>query len=168
MKAALRIVPPRKPVAPVPVRPIPVPASAEEPKQGKNSQAVSKYRQYTEDLLRRYLYASMLVGRAPSLLAENVGRGWVSSHPVRSFEDAVVFVLDVERCLQSLSPLERQLISRVVLQEYSLAETATIMRACSRRIAERLNVALDALTQQFLDKRLLILPASSSNSSKAK
>src|SRR5258707_13306637 len=57
------------------------------------------YRKHTESMLRRYLYASMQVGRAPSLLADSVGRGWVSSRPVRTFEDAVIFVLDVESCL---------------------------------------------------------------------
>ncbi len=55
------------------------------------------YRKHTESMLRRYLYASMQVGRAPSILGEPVGRGWVSSRPVRTFEDAVIFVLDVER-----------------------------------------------------------------------
>src|SRR5579871_2541194 len=57
------------------------------------------YRKHTERMLRRYLYASMLVGRAPEALADSVGRGWVSSRPVSSFEDAVIFVLDVEKCL---------------------------------------------------------------------
>ncbi|MFP5206905.1 MAG: hypothetical protein ACLGSH_16255, partial [Acidobacteriota bacterium] len=37
------------------------------------------YRKHTENLLRRYLYASMQVGRAPSILADPVGRGWASS-----------------------------------------------------------------------------------------
>ena len=57
------------------------------------------YRKHTENLLRRYLYASMQVGRAPSILADSVGRGWASSRPVRTFEDAVIFVLDIEKCL---------------------------------------------------------------------
>ena len=55
------------------------------------------YRKHTERLLRRYLYASMQVGRSPDLLGASVGRGWVSSRRVRTFEDALIFVLDVER-----------------------------------------------------------------------
>ena len=33
------------------------------------------YRKHTEKMLRRYLYASMLVGRAPAILGEPIGRG---------------------------------------------------------------------------------------------
>jgi hypothetical protein len=60
------------------------------------------YRKHTESLLRRYLYASMQVGRAPSILGDPIARGWCSSRPVRTFEDAVIFVLDVEKCLNQL------------------------------------------------------------------
>ena len=69
------------------------------------------YRKHTENLLRRYLYASMQVGRSPDLLGESVGRGWVSSRPVRTFEDALIFVLDVERCLNRLTFLDRQIVT---------------------------------------------------------
>src|SRR5437868_4687152 len=55
------------------------------------------YRRHTESMLQRYLYASMLVGRTPDLLRDSVGRGWASSRPIRTFEDAVIFVLDVEK-----------------------------------------------------------------------
>lgn len=60
------------------------------------------YRKHTEKMLRRYLYASMLVGRAPAILGEPVARGWVSSRPVKTFEDAVIFVLDVDAVWISL------------------------------------------------------------------
>ncbi len=43
------------------------------------------YRKHTENLLRRYLYASLQVGRSPNLLGESIGRGWVSSRRVRTF-----------------------------------------------------------------------------------
>jgi hypothetical protein len=61
------------------------------------------YRKHTERILRRYLYSSMQVGRSPSILGDSVGRGWVSSRRVRTFEDAVIFVLDMERCLDRLA-----------------------------------------------------------------
>jgi hypothetical protein len=60
------------------------------------------YRKHTENMLRRYLYASMQVGRSPSILGDPVARGWCSSRPVRTFEDAVIFVLDIEKCLDQL------------------------------------------------------------------
>lgn len=122
------------------------------------SAALAFYRRHTENLLRRYLYASMQVGRAPSILSDPVGRGWASSRPVRTFEDALVFVLDVERCLKRLQPLERQLLSRVVLQAYTQSETASLLGMSVRTVNSRLGRALDQLTEQLLATGLLILP----------
>jgi hypothetical protein len=68
-----------------------VPQNAEAP-----SISLAFYRKHTERTLRRYLYASMLVGRAPAILGEPIGRGWVSSRKVKTFEDAVIFVLYIE------------------------------------------------------------------------
>jgi DNA-directed RNA polymerase specialized sigma24 family protein len=116
------------------------------------------YRRHTEKILRRYLYASMQVGRAPSILADPVGRGWASSRPIRTFEDAVIFVLDVERCLDRLEPLDRQLLSRIVLQEYTQAETAVMLGMSTRTVSYKLPQALDRLTEYLLEARLLVLP----------
>jgi DNA-directed RNA polymerase specialized sigma24 family protein len=109
-------------------------------------------------MLRRYLYASMQVGRTPSLLGDSVGRGWISSRPVRTFEDAVIFVLDIEACLDKLGPLDRQLLSRIVLQEYTHAETACLLGMGIRTISYKFPQALDRLTQLLLDAGLLVLP----------
>jgi len=116
------------------------------------------YRKHTESMLRRYLYASMQVGRAPSILADSVGRGWASSRPIRTFEDAVIFVLDVERCLERLSSLDRQMLSRVVLQEYTQAEAATLLGMSPRAMSYKFPQALDRLTEKLLASGLLILP----------
>jgi hypothetical protein len=116
------------------------------------------YRKHTESMLRRYLYASMQVGRAPSILGDSVGRGWVSSRPVRTFEDAVIFVLDMETCLNRLSSLDRQMMSRIVLQEYTQAEAAVLLGMSVRTICYKFPQALDHLTQQLLDSELLLLP----------
>jgi len=116
------------------------------------------YRKHTESMLRRYLYASMQVGRAPSLLSDAVGRGWISSRPVRTFEDAVIFVLDVETCLDKLSPLDRQILNRVVLQEYTYTETASLLGMGVRTLSNKVPLALDRLTQLLLDAGLLVLP----------
>lgn len=127
------------------------------PVQGRNI-CLAFYRKHTESTLRRYLYASMLVGRAPELLSASVGRGWVSSRPVRTFEDAVIFVLDVEKCLKKLSCLDREVLSRIVLQDYTQAETAEMLGMAVRTIAYRFPRALDSLTQLLLDTGLLALP----------
>jgi hypothetical protein len=116
------------------------------------------YRKHTESILRRYLYASMQVGRAPSILADPVGRGWASSRPVRTFEDAVIFVLDVERCLDRLDPLDRRMLSRIVLQEYTQAETAVLLGMSVRTISYKFPQAIDRLTAHLLDTGLLVLP----------
>lgn len=110
-------------------------------------------------MLRRYLYASMLVGRAPELLGGQVGRGWVSSRPIRTFEDAVIFVLDVEKCLTKLDPLDRNLLSRIVLQDYTQLETAEMLGLGVRTIAYKFPQALDRLTQLLIDSGLLTLPS---------
>ena len=120
--------------------------------------SVAFYRKHTERMLRRYLYASMQVGRAPSVLGDSVGRGWVSSRPIRTFEDAVIFVLDVETCLNKLGSLDRQMLSRIVLQEYTQAEAATLLGMGSRTISYKFPLALDRLTQLLLDAGLLVLP----------
>jgi hypothetical protein len=116
------------------------------------------YRKHTEKILRRYLYASMQVGRAPAILSEPVGRGWASSRPVRTFEDAVIFVLDVERCLDRLGSLDRQILSRVVLQEYTQAEAAVLLGMSVRTISSKFPDALDRLTERLLETGLLVLP----------
>jgi hypothetical protein len=116
------------------------------------------YRKHTEKTLRRYLYASMQVGRSPSILGDPIGRGWCSSRPVRTFEDAVIFVLDVESCLDKLGSLDRQMLSRIVLQEYTQAEAATLIGMSARAISYKFPEALDRLTEKLLESGLLILP----------
>jgi hypothetical protein len=116
------------------------------------------YRKHTESMLRRYLYASMQVGRAPSILGDPVGRGWASSRPIRTFEDAVIFVLDLEKCLDQLGSLDRQLLSRIVLQEYTQAEVAKLIGISVRAISYKFPQALDRLTEKLLANGLLVLP----------
>lgn len=118
------------------------------------------YRKHTEKMLRRYLYASMLVGRAPSILGEPVSRGWVSCRRIRTFEDAVIFVLDVEHCLERLGAFDRAILSRIALQEYTHTETAALLGISTRTVSYKYPLALDRLTELLLNARLLILPPS--------
>jgi DNA-directed RNA polymerase specialized sigma24 family protein len=118
------------------------------------------YRKHTESMLRRYLYASMQVGRAPSILSEPIARGWASCRVVRTFEDAVIFVLDIEKCLDQLGELDRQLIGRIVLQDYTKLEVAAMLRMSERAVWYKFQRALDRLTQKLLDTGLLFLPSS--------
>jgi len=116
------------------------------------------YRKHTEKMLQRYLYASMLVGRAPAMLGEPIARGWASCRRVKTFEDAVIFVLDVERCLDRLGKFDRDLLSRITLQEYTKAEAADLLGFSVRAISYKYPMALDRLTELLLKAKLLILP----------
>jgi DNA-directed RNA polymerase specialized sigma24 family protein len=109
-------------------------------------------------MLRRYLYASMQVGRAPSILGDPVARGWASSRPIRTFEDAVIFVLDIETCLNQLGSLDRQILSRIVIQAYTQAETAQMLGMSARTMSNKFPQALDRLTEKLLESGLLVLP----------
>jgi hypothetical protein len=116
------------------------------------------YRKHTESLLRRYLYASILVARSPSIFTDPIVRGWASSRPVHTFEDCVIFVLDMEKALAQISALDRLLINRLVLQEYTLGETALLLNRSQRLVSLRLSDALDRLTRILLDSGTLDMP----------
>ena len=138
--------------------PVGVELQAEADPSNEPAASLAFYRRHTERMLRRYLYASMQVGRAPSILSDPVARGWVSSRPVRSFEDAVIFVLDVEKCLNKLNSLDKQLLSRIVLQEYTQSEAASLLGMSVRAVSYKLQAALDRLTKKLLEAELLVLP----------
>lgn len=123
-----------------------------------NEDGLAFYRRHTESLLRRYLYASLQVGRVPSILGDPVARGWVSSRPVRTFEDAVIFVLDVESCLNRLDPFDQTLLCRVVLQDYTQAEVAAMLSMSQRSLSAKFLAALDRLTGKLLAAKVLVLP----------
>lgn len=129
-----------------------------EPPQSIPEISLAFYRKHTEKMLRRYLYASMQVGRAPNILGDPIGRGWVSSRPIRTFEDAIIFVLDVESCLNKLGSLDRQILCRVVIQEYTQAEAAILLGMAVRTMSYKFPLALDRLTEQLLGAGLLLLP----------
>jgi hypothetical protein len=140
-------------------------ATCADPEGGTGAEPVPEislafYRKHTEKMLRRYLYASMLVGRAPSILGEPVSRGWVSCRRIRTFEDAVIFVLDIERCLGRLGTFDRAILSRIAVQEYTYPETAALLGISVRTVSYKYPIALDRLTELLLNSGLLILPPS--------
>ena len=93
---------------------------------------------------------AMEVGRLPSLLGREFFRSRVTSYRVSTFEDSVIFVHDVEKCLERLDPFSQKLIAKIVLQEYSQPEAAGIL-GCGLRTVERcFPEALDQLSEIFL------------------
>ena len=117
--------------------------------------ALAFYRKYTEGLLRRYVKLSMEAGRAPSLLGREMFRGKVTNYRVQCFDDVVIFVHDVEKCLKTLDERQHQLIERIALQEYTLRETAGLMGLHLWTVNRGYADALDVLTEIFLERRLL-------------
>ena len=85
------------------------------------------YRARTVGMLRRYMRYSIETGRLPSLLGREFFRTQVTSYTVVTFEDRVIFVHDMERCLEKLDEFSRQVIARHVLQEHDQAATARLI-----------------------------------------
>jgi hypothetical protein len=113
------------------------------------------YRKHTEALLRRYMRVSLDVGRLPSILGRTVVRGRATCSRIRNFEDAVIFVIDVERCLKRLDTPSQELVARIALQEYTQAETAELTGQSTRSIFRKYGESIDRLTAIFLEARLL-------------
>ena len=113
------------------------------------------YRDRTITLLRRYLHMSIEIGRVPSLLGREIFRARVTSYRMITFEDAVIFVHDVENCVLRLDEFSQRLIARLILQEYTEDEAARLLHCSVRKIERLLPEALDQLTAQFLGGGLL-------------
>jgi len=116
---------------------------------------ITAYRGRTMGLLRRYFHMSLDIGRLPSLLGREFFRARVTSYHVHSFEDAVILVRDVERCLERLDEFARELVARIVLQDYTWDETAVLMGCSRRTVARRFPRTLDRLSEIFLEVGLL-------------
>lgn len=129
------------------------------PPESESSPEVYFYRKHTCGMLRRYLYAKMQSSRIACTLADPIARGWVSSRPIRCFEDALIFVTDMEKCFQSLSSLDRDMLNRICLQEYTQAEAACLLGMSVRALSYKFPAALDRFTRKLIEAELLIVPA---------
>ncbi|HEV2646864.1 MAG TPA: hypothetical protein VGU46_10920 [Acidobacteriaceae bacterium] len=113
------------------------------------------YRKYTVAILRRYLKMSMEAGKVPSLIGQEMFRGNVTNYRVGNFDDVVIFLHDVDRCIEKLEIEEQQLIARMSLQEYTAIETAELLGLKPRTVLRRHAEALDRLTEVFLAARMM-------------
>jgi DNA-directed RNA polymerase specialized sigma24 family protein len=113
------------------------------------------YRSRTMALLRRYLRASVEIGRLPSLLGREFFRSRVTSYSMRNFEETMVFVTDMEYTLKQLNTLEKKLLTMYVLEEYTSSEISRLL-SCSERTADRLfHDSVDQLSRLLLSRKLL-------------
>src|SRR5438445_79638 len=67
------------------------------------------YRARTVTMLRRYMRYSIETGRLPSILGGEFFRAKITSYTVVTFEDRVIFVHDMETCLNRLDGFSREL-----------------------------------------------------------
>jgi hypothetical protein len=118
------------------------------------------YRKYTEAILRRYVRMSMEAGKVPSLLGQEMFRGKVTNYRVGNFDDVVIFLHDVDHCLEKLDADQQELISRMSLQQYTVGETADLLGLKPRTVIRRYGQALDRLTRAFLTAQMLEPPNS--------
>jgi hypothetical protein len=113
------------------------------------------YRKYTEAVLRRYLRLSMAGGRVASLLGRELFRGKITNYSVHNYEEVTIFCVDVEKCLKRLTPMERTLLKRIAVQQYSQEDAAMGLGISLRSCVRRYPQAVDKLTGIFLEARML-------------
>jgi hypothetical protein len=113
------------------------------------------YRGRTVAMLRRYMRYSIETGRMPSLLGREFFRAKVTSYTVVTFEDRVIFVHDIEKCLGRLDEFSRQLIARHILQEHDQVATAKLLHCTERTVRTYVPIVLDVLSEILVGVGLL-------------
>jgi hypothetical protein len=113
------------------------------------------YRKYTLALLRRYVRMSMEAGKVPSMIGQEMVRK-MSSYRVESFDDVVIFLADIDHCLEKLDLDQQHLIQRIALEEFTAKEVSAASGIDPRTIISRYRRALDRLTGFFLTAEILI------------
>jgi hypothetical protein len=113
------------------------------------------YRGRAVAMLRRYMKYSIETGRLPSLLGREFFRAKVTSYTVVTFEDRVIFVHDMERCLDRLDEFSRQLIARHILQEHDRWATAKLLHCNEKTVRRYTPVVLDMLVEILLEVGLM-------------
>lgn len=109
------------------------------------------YRGRAVGLLRRYMRYSIETGRLPSLLGREFFRAKVTAYTVVTFEDRVIFVHDMEKCLDRLDQFSRQLIARHILQEHDQAATGKLLHCTERTVRTYIPIVLDMFIEILLE-----------------
>jgi len=125
------------------------------PADNQPADAIAAYRPYTRALLRRYFRVAVDIGRLPSILGGLCFRARVSSYKLNTFEDAVIFVHDIERVFDRVARHYMEIIAGVILLDHSLPEAALHLGITVQRAERRYGAALDALSTVLLEVGLL-------------
>jgi hypothetical protein len=113
------------------------------------------YRGRAVGMLRRYLRYSIEAGRLPSMLGSEFFRAKVTSYTVVTFEDRVIFVHDMEKCLDRLDDFSRQLIARHILQEHDQAATGRLLGCTERTVRTYVPIVLNLFSEILLEVGLM-------------
>ncbi len=113
------------------------------------------YRDRTVAMLRKYERIALEVGRLPSLLGREFFRTQVTSYRAHTFEDSVIFVHDIERCLETLNPQQKKVIAVTVLQEYTHLEAANVLGTAPANVWRWFVEAVDRVSEIFLERKIL-------------
>jgi hypothetical protein len=97
----------------------------------------------------------METGRLPSVLGTEFFRAKVTSYSVSTFEDRVIFVHDMEICLERLDEFSRLLIARHILQEHDQEATARLLGCTGRTVRTYTPIVLDMLSGILLEVGLM-------------
>ena len=108
------------------------------------------YRARTVAMLRRYMRYSIETGRLPSLAGREFFRSQITKYQMATFEDRVIFVHDMERCLEHLDDFGRQVLGRIVLQEYKQEDAARLLGCTRMTVHRKLLESLDRLTNRAI------------------
>src|SRR5579872_2887251 len=109
----------------------------------------------TVAMLHRYERMALQVGRLPSLLGREFFRTQVTSYSAHTFEDSVIFVHDIERCLETLNPQQKKVIAVTVLQEYTHLEAANVLGTAPANVWRWFVEAVDRVSEIFLERKIL-------------
>ena len=82
-------------------------------------------------------------------------RGRVSSYRLRTFEEGLIFILDVEKCINQLDPISRKVVAHVALEDYSMVEAVVLTGESRRSVTRIYGAAMNRLTELFLRFGLL-------------
>jgi len=77
----------------------------------------------------------------------------------------VIFVHDMEKCLEKLDEFSRQLIARHILQEHDQEATGRLLQCTERTVRTYIPIVLDVLSEILVDvglmERLATVPRNS-------
>ena len=114
-------------------------------------------RPYTKHMLRRYAYLAYTGRYGAAAPIDPVGRGWASSHAVRTFDDRLHFVIDMDRCFAKLPSLDRAMLKRNMIQGFTQEESAQLLGMSTRAFSYKFASALDRMTEQLIQYGLMVV-----------